>query len=238
MQKTLEKLSNGEHVTIVALGDSITEVTFHTQGRMNWVQLLDEAIFEEYGNGICTIINSGKCGSTYTDGLSRLERDVLRYNPDLVIIAFGMNDSTRGSEGLNQFKSDLEQTVNLIRQRCGSEIMLRTPNPVVTTNGLTMPLEQSDPGRAYESSGHPVKTYAAAIVEMAAKLGCVCVDHYTLWTEKVFKFKHPVANPCALWPRMSDAIHPGYTGHLAFFRELAPYFKVSEYFPWEELENK
>ena len=82
MEKTLTKLGNGEHVTIVALGDSITEITFHTRGKMNWVGLLSEAIFEEYGNGVCTLINSGKCAGTYAEALTRLEHDVLRFKPD------------------------------------------------------------------------------------------------------------------------------------------------------------
>ena len=237
MNKTLSKLANGEHVTIVALGDSITETTFHTRGRMNWVQLLDEAIFEEYGNGICTVINSGKCGSTYRDGLSRLDRDVLRYNPDLVVIAFRMNDATVGLDGLEDFKNDLKRTVELIRQQCGSEIMLRTPNPVVTVNGLPLPDGTPGPGLEWKNPKHALKEYSAAIVEMAAELECTCVDHYTLWNEYKLKFKHPVANPGNLWPRMGDAIHPGALGHLAFFRELAPYFKVPKYFPWEEVEN-
>lgn len=237
MNTTLTKLARGEHVTMVALGDSITETTFHTRGRMNWVQLLEEAIFEEYGNGVCTLINSGKCGSTYRDGLSRLDRDVLRYNPDLVIIAFGMNDATVGLDGLDDFKDDIKSTVELIKQQCGSEIMLRTPNPVVTVHGLPRPEGAAGPGLEWKNPKHPLKEYSAAIVEMAAELDCVCVDHYSLWNEYELKFKHPVANPCNLWPRMGDAIHPGPIGHLAFFRELAPYFKVAKYFPWEEVEN-
>ena len=105
MKKTLAKLKNGEHVTIVAFGDSNTEITFHTDGRMNWVGLLDEAIFETYGNGASTLINSGKCGSSCQEGLQRLDRDVIRFDPDLVILAFGMNDATCGMEYLPTFRS-------------------------------------------------------------------------------------------------------------------------------------
>jgi hypothetical protein len=32
---------------------------------------------------------------------------------------------------------------------------------------------------------------------------------------------------------MSDAFHPGPLGHLAFYRELAPAFKLPEKLPWE-----
>ncbi len=236
MKKTVEKLKNGEHVTIVALGDSITEVTFHTQGKMNWVGLLDEAIFESYGNGVCTLINSGKCASSYAEGLTRLNRDVLRYNPDLVIIAFGMNDSGGGLDKLDIFRDNVRKTVAIIRERCGSEILIRTPNPVVTAPGLPFPPEQPKHGKAWESAKRPLKEYSAALVELAGELDCACVDHYTLWTGKQFKVKHAVADPVGLWPRMGDAVHPGYIGHLAFFRELASLFEVPEYFPWEEVE--
>jgi len=236
MQRTLAKLRQGEHVTIVALGDSITEITFHTQGRMNWVGLLSEAILETYGAGVCTMINSGKCGTTYEEGLSRLDRDVLRFDPDLAILSFSMNDSGRGTEALEKFQDDVRETVRRIREACDSEVLIRTPNPVVTVHGLPLPPEQPAPGKPWESPNRPLSQYAASLVELAGELGCEVVDHYRLWTEKTFTVRQPVADPTGLWPRMGDAIHPGYLGHLAFFRELAPLFDVPPHFPWEEAQ--
>jgi len=127
---------------------------------MNWVSLLDEAIFEEYGNGICTAINSGKCGSSYSEGLTRLDRDVLRFTPDLVIIAFGMNDAGRGTDGLENFRKDVRTMVKRIREACGSEILIRTPNPVVAEPGGPYPPGKG-PGDAYDPENRPVKEYAA-----------------------------------------------------------------------------
>ncbi len=236
MKRTLARLKSGEHVTIIAFGDSITEETFHTRGRMNWAGLLREAIFEEYGHGVCTLINSGKCGSSYEEGLTRLDRDVLRFAPDLVICAFGMNDATRGKEYVATFKGQVRECVCRIRKACGSEILLRTPNPVVTVHGLPSPAAQPAPGKVWEDEARPLQLYAAALVELAEELACPVVDHYTLWKEKVFRVKHSVADPTGLWPRMSDAAHPGWLGHLIFCRELAPLFGVSKYFPWEEIE--
>ena len=235
MKKTLAKLDAGEHVTLVALGDSITEITFHTRGHMNWVGLLSEALFERYGNGVCTLINSGKCGSSYGEALTRLDRDVLRYEPDLVILAFGMNDAGAGLAGLEDFKEQVRETIRRIRDACGSEILVRTPNPIVTVHGVPLPPEQPEPGKPWESPDRPLDSYAAALVELAGELDCAVVDHYRAWTTKTFDFRHPVADPQALWPRMGDAIHPGYLGHLAFFRELAPLFGVPTHFPWEEV---
>lgn len=237
MERTLARLRSGQHVTIVALGDSITEITFHTRGRMNWVGLLAEAIFERYGNGVCTLINAGKCGSSCEEALGRLDRDVLRFSPDLVILALGMNDAARGAGGLDAFRRAAEEIVGRIRRQCGSEILIRTPNPVVTVHGLPLPPEQPRPGRAWESDKRPLRLYAEALVEIAKRLNCACVDHYHLWTTKTFRCSQPVADPTGLWPRMGDAVHPGYLGHLAFYREIAPLFDLPRYFPWEEVDT-
>lgn len=233
LTRTLEKLRAGDFVTIVALGDSNTAVTFHTQGRMTWVDYLNEALFEAYGADVCTVINAAQCGSGSARGLERLERDCLRYAPDCVIIGYGMNDAIGGLERLDGFRDRMREMVGAIRARCGSEIVLRTPNPVVTVHGVPLPSEQPAPGKAWESPRRTLKEYAAALVALGAELDCPVVDHYTLWTTQQFHVKHPVADPTGLWPRMADAIHPGALGHLIFFRELAPVFEVSPVFPWE-----
>lgn len=238
MQRTLAKLKAGEQVTIVAFGDSITELTFHTRGRLNWVGLLAEALFETYGHGVCLMINAGKCGSSYQEGLQRLDRDVLRFHPDLVILAFGMNDAIRGVAGLAAFQEDVRTTIRRIREAGNGEVLICTPNPVVTVHGLPLPPEQPRPGRPWESADRQLRLYAEALVALGQELGCPVVDHFRSWTEKQFHVKHPVADPTGLWLRMGDAIHPGWQGHLAFFRELAPWFEVPAYFPWEEVEDR
>jgi lysophospholipase L1-like esterase len=232
MKKTIAKLHKGEHVKIVAFGDSNTENTFHTHGRMNWVSLLDEAIFETYGHGVCTVVNSGKCGSSYQEGLTRLDRDVLCFNPDLVIIAFGMNEAGLGMKGLESFKHDVKTTVKRIRETCGSEILIRTPNPIVAEPGGPYPLGKG-PGDAYDPENRPLKEYSAVLVGLAKELNCEIVDHYAMWTGEKFTVKKPVANPCGLWPRMADRMHPNWLGHLVFYRELAPKLNLPKYFPWE-----
>jgi hypothetical protein len=147
-----------------------------------------------------------------------------------------MNDAARGLEKLEMFKSQVTECIGRIQQNCGSEILIRTPNPVVTVHGLPLPKEQPAPGLAWESANRPLSEYSATLVELAEQFDCACVDHYSLWKAKTFNVKHPVADPTGLWPRMGDAIHPGYLGHLAFFRELAPLFEVPCYFPWEEIQ--
>jgi acyl-CoA thioesterase I len=231
--KTLEKLKSGIHTTVVALGDSNTELTFHTRGRLNWVGLLAEAIFEIYGNGVCTMINSGKCASNFPDAYARLEQDVLRFDPDLVIIALGMNDSYGAAAHLGTFRQNVRQVVTAIQQNNNADVILCTPNPVVTVNGLPPPPEQQVPGKPWETAAHPVKLYAEALVELAGELDCAVVDHYALWCAETFSVTQPVADPNGLWMRMSDAIHPGPLGHLALYRALAPLLELPRRFSWE-----
>lgn len=235
MKRTLEQLAGGGHATIVALGDSNTQITFHTQGRQNWVGLLGEALFERYGAQAFTLINAGRCASTVRESLGRLERDVLRFRPDLVIVALGMNDATRGAAGLEAFAADVRELIRRIREGCGSEVLICTPNPVVTLNGLPLPPEQQSPGRAWESPARPLRLYAGRLADVARAAGCPVCDHYMAWTSRAFAACLPVADPNGLWPRMSDAIHPGALGHLAFYRELAPLFDLPPHFPWEDV---
>src|ERR1700722_5415765 len=197
MKKLLEKLNRGEHVTLVALGDSNTAETFHTRGHMSWTSLLAEALFEAYGSGVCTMINSGICGQGFDGALARLERDVSRFKPDLVIIAFGVLGAMNGLEKLDAFKNSLRELIRAIQETCGCEILLRTPNPLVAVHGIPLPDGQQG-GRPWKTK--PFREYAEAQVAVANELGCSVVDHFKLWNEAEFPFKHAVANPQGLWP--------------------------------------
>lgn len=227
--RLMEKLASGERVTIVALGDSNTELTWHTAGRLNWVGLLQEALFEKYGGNRVRTINAGACGDTAVGGLARLERDVLRFDPDLVIVGFSMNDAGGGAAKLEEFADAIREIVAQLR-RHGCEILLRTTNPIVVVNQPGWPAE-SYPGN--EWPGMYQGLYARRLVEVATELEVPVVDHYTLWTQAKRRTDWG-QDPNHLWMRMSDAVHPNALGHLFFYREMAPLFDVPTYFPWEQ----
>lgn len=230
LKRTLDKLKHKEQVTIVVLGDSNTELTWHTAGRLNWVGLLQEALFEKHGGNRVFTINAGRCGGTAADALTRLDRDVIRFQPDLVIIAFSMNDGGQGPAGLESFSSAIREIVRKLRDQCGCEILLCTTNPVVVSNEPGVPKDRR-PGSEWPGMHHHL--YAKRLVELAAELDCPVVDHYTLWTQAERRTDWG-QDPNHLWMRMSDAIHPNALGHLCFFREMAHLFEVPEYFPWEK----
>jgi len=230
MKQLLAKLHGKEHVTIVALGDSNTELTWHTAGRLNWVGLLQYALFEKHGSNTATIINSGRCGDTAVEALTRLESDVLRFDPDLVIVSFGMNDGAQGQDGLAAYSDAIQKIVSRLRKSCGSEVLLRTPNPVVVLNQPGLP-EGFTPGTEWPGSHQHL--YARRTVELADQLECCVVDHYTLWIESYNRDDGLPQPTNHLWNRMSDATHPGALGHLHFYRDMAPFFELRSDFPWE-----
>ncbi|MHB9134535.1 MAG: SGNH/GDSL hydrolase family protein [Armatimonadota bacterium] len=215
-----------DRVTIVAIGDSNTELTWHTRGRLGWPGLLQEALFETYGRGRCYVINAGRAGESAPLGLQRLDRDVFRFDPDLVIISFGMN--APGPDGIADFHADIVEMIRRCRER-GAAVMLRTPNPIICSPGKTikdrLPI-------AAEMPGVHQGLFAAELVKIGAEQGCPVVDHYTLWMEHAFH-KYP-EEPNTRWLRMSDEVHPGPQGHLVFYREMAHLFDLPQTFPWEE----
>lgn len=69
---------------------------------------------------------------------------------------------------------------------------------------------------------------------LGKEMDVLVVDHYKSWMETDTSHEGPpTTNPNKLWFRMSDSIHPGELGHLAFYRDLAPHFGLPEKLSWE-----
>lgn len=220
LKQLLSKLAKGEQVTIVALGDSNTELTFHTRGYLNWTGLLQEALYEKYGANRVIMINAGCSGEGAPGGLARLDRDVLRFSPELVIICYW--DSNMDA---------LRKIVQKIRVSGKAEILLRTPNPVIAVN---QPPVTPAVVAGKEWPGSDKGEVAKKIVALGKELNILVVDHYKSWMEADASHDGPpVSNPNKLWMRMSDSFHPGPWGHLAFYRDLAPFFGLPAKLSWE-----
>jgi hypothetical protein len=81
---------SGRYRSLVAFGDSIVEGYAQPEG---WPEMLARDLGQRYPAVV--VLNAGISGNTAGDGLSRLERDVLSRDPDLVLISFGLNDMKR-----------------------------------------------------------------------------------------------------------------------------------------------
>lgn len=83
------KLKTGQAINVVFLGGSITVGGSSSKG---YITFLTEWFKTHYPTVSAHVINSGISGTGSDFGARRYERDVLAYDPDLVLIEFCVND--------------------------------------------------------------------------------------------------------------------------------------------------
>ncbi len=205
----------GKSVTIVAFGDSNTEQNhWSAGGGCCWVGLLDM--------GLCCIlrervvINSGRSGSSLIDAAERLERDVLRFNPDVVIIGFTGNDCIKYPP--EEFGRRLREIIRRIRERSPECVLvLRTATPVIDMNtGLEEELYRCG-DKTVDSATRGA--FASVIREIAEEEATLLADHYASW-------KKSMESSCRgdMVLLMGNPLHPNAMGHRRIYSEIAPLF--------------
>ncbi|MDF1526930.1 MAG: GDSL-type esterase/lipase family protein [bacterium] len=111
---------SGRYRTVVAFGDSIVEGYQQPEG---WPEILGRDLAGRYPG--VRVINAGVSGDTAGDGLRRIQKDVLDHQPDLVLVAFGLNDMKNGVQ-LSQFQEDITALVLEISAGGAQPVMLTT----------------------------------------------------------------------------------------------------------------
>ena len=132
-------LYNQSPVTIAFLGDSVTHGVFEIYPQKTGLTIpsfdaecvyhtyLKKMINDVFPGVHLNIINAGINGGNALDSLERLDRDVLRFKPDLTVVCFGLNDSTRGINGIDIYKESLEAVFERLKAS-GSDVIFMTPN--------------------------------------------------------------------------------------------------------------
>jgi len=141
MKKIQRKLSDNKNegaITIAFLGDSVTQGCFEIYPQEEKIGVVFDSEYAYYNcfrkilaylypSVPINIIKAGISGDAAPHGLERLEKDVLRYEPDLVIVCFGLNDASKGVEGIDDYRQALSGIFARIRET-ESEIIFMTPN--------------------------------------------------------------------------------------------------------------
>lgn len=132
LKNTTSKLKEGHPLKIIFYGNSI-EVGRNSSGFQgvkpympNWTQLVVHNLRTNF-NSTITYENQSVSGMTAKWGKENADKRVASLNPDLVVIAFGMNDGT-GKVPVSDFISQLKgimKTVRLENPKC--EFILVTP---------------------------------------------------------------------------------------------------------------
>lgn len=101
--------------SIIAFGDSYTE-GHGARSEEAYPARLSRELGRE-------VLNKGVTGETAGEALRRLERDVLRHDPDIVIVQFGVNEAYRGLP-VERSLADIETMVSRIREETNASIVL------------------------------------------------------------------------------------------------------------------
>ena len=90
--RTKAKLQSGETLTIVALGSSSTTGFGTFRSGAAFPDIMKQELLRLRPSAHITLINSGRIMEDIPSNIARLESDVLRHKPDLVVWQLGSND--------------------------------------------------------------------------------------------------------------------------------------------------
>ncbi len=182
-------------MTWVFAGDSITHGCVHTHGSRNYVEHCTEVLRWQTGRTTDVVVNVGVSGWRVPDLLADLTFRVERFEPDVVVLMLGTNDSTVGEAGVDAFASQLEELALRIRDM-GADLLLQVP-----------------PSLRGETSGRAaMPVYCDAIRDVAGRVEVPIVDHAQDWEENL--------PDGGLEEWLADDIHPNAAGHLRMAQTL------------------
>ena len=199
MLKAIQKLStnaiNSEPATIAFLGDSITNGCFEVgvdengffktkyDTKNSYTTYIKNILNTFYPQSHLNIINAGVNGDSSAWGYDRIDRDVLRYSPDLVVVCFGLNDCMNGEQGINDYAKTLGKIFDKLKD-AGTEVIFMTPQPICdrVSHELTHQKLIDVARRLVKISQEGIfDKYMQAGVEMAKEKGVLVCDCYSKW---------------------------------------------------------
>lgn len=133
LARVLAKLKAHQPVTIVTMGDSLTDTRHWTNRQTNWPAMLQAKLKERYGSEV-TIINPAIGGTQLRQNLILMPLWLQKTpEPDLVTVCFGYNDWDAGMRGplfLETHKDAVERIRRATHGR--SDVLLMTPARALT----------------------------------------------------------------------------------------------------------
>jgi lysophospholipase L1-like esterase len=130
--RLLAKLKAKQPVTVVTMGDSLSDKRHWANQKVLWSEVLAAKLKETYGSEM-KLVNPALGGTQLTQNLILMPRWLKDTPaPDLVTVWFGYNDWDSGMRG-EQFKDVLRLAVDRIRRmtKGKSEIVLLTTSPAL-----------------------------------------------------------------------------------------------------------
>lgn len=203
MQKNMELAAQG--LTVDPADRPAVEIT---DARESYLEKFRFGLIDKYERTSVSVINAGIAGDHLRQMSARAERDVIRYQPDLVLINGSLNwDPALGST--EEYKQVLTELVRRIKEETTADIVLLTPNGDL-------------PNRLFGGENAPLPTTperVAAIRQVAEEEQVCLADAYAVWEaarEQGCPWEELLAN---------GVNHPGVEGHEVYAIVLMKLFE-------------
>lgn len=179
LPNVIQKLKNGEDVSIVYLGDSITKGAnasgmFGAAPNMPvWTEMVTAALKAAYPKASITTYSASENGATTTQALKNLRVLCSNHKPDLVVVGFGMNDGSDSSLPPERFQSNIQNIIdtnNLLTGKICDYILLSTtlPNPEIVLGNASYQAEYADVLYDLECAGQAGVSGGVVVGDMTA----------------------------------------------------------------------
>ena len=169
-------------INIVAFGDSITHGALNI-GEMDFETVYHNVLKKKI-NAIgsyypVNVINAGIGGMTALKSLGRIDSQVLKYAPDLVIVCFGLNDVNRDKE---IYLNSLQTIFNRCKEN-GADVIFMSPNMLNTYVAEDTHPEHAEYAKktAFIQNSGRMDEYMFSACEMARNMDVTVCDCYSKW---------------------------------------------------------
>jgi lysophospholipase L1-like esterase len=169
VERVRAKLARGEPITIVTMGDSLTDRRHWANREVAWPDLLVADLAKSSKSKV-TIVNPAIGGTQLRQGLIHMPRWVVDTpEPDLVTVFFGGNDYESGMRE-EAFRDSCQRAVERIRRMTGekADVLLLTTAPSLERWDQTAELAKACRDAAAESKTGLADVRAAFVREGAS----------------------------------------------------------------------
>jgi lysophospholipase L1-like esterase len=196
---------SGRPACIAFLGDSVTQGCFELYQTSDstletyfdqssaYHAYLKQRLAEIFPASPVVIVNAGISGDNATQALGRLERDVLSFKPDLVVVCFGLNDCTSGINGIETYRNSMARIIASVKET-GAEVIVMTPCNMADHVSIHVKNEQ-----------HRYPFVAKCVEGITSFTNDGVLDRYVEVARAVAKEAGvPVCDAYARWKRLSE----------------------------------
>lgn len=199
-----KKLTSGAPVTYVVYGDSISTGAESTLPEHTYYARFVAALKAAVPQANITCINKALGGEDSRGGLARLHTAFSNVSPDLITVAYGMNDQNKGDETAHfvepeEYERNIREMIAALKLHTGADICLITPC-------------KSNP-KWYWTSGD-ADVYAQCVRKIAQEEHILLADVTEQWQKELDAGKNPESL------LHNNINHPNDYGHAIYAKAL------------------